>query len=273
MHLSIDHNLDLKIGRLPESPQVVTKRKVRGRYTVSAILLSLLVLIVCPVAGSGQPVLEANAPVVVIDPGHGGNDLGAEGPEGTLEKAVTLNLARLIAERLTTRYQVALTRSDDYGMALPERTAVANRSAADIFISLHTGSGFISSIVGSAVYFYQTSAESSLTAEIKIPKSLTESSPPLSWDQIQLKYLISSEKLAKSIQQAIAGTRRSPDTKIQGAPLLVLEGADMPAVAIEIGNMSNPNEEKMLRDPEFLARMAGAIVQGIDRFFAPKPKN
>jgi N-acetylmuramoyl-L-alanine amidase len=158
-------------------------------------------------------------------------------------------------------------------MALPERTAVANRSAADIFISLHTGSGFISSIVGSAVYFYQTSAESSLTAEIKIPKSLTESSPPLSWDQIQLKYLISSEKLAKSIQQAIAGTRRSPDTKIQGAPLLVLEGADMPAVAIEIGNMSNPNEEKMLRDPEFLARMAGAIVQGIDRFFAQKTKD
>ena len=272
MHLLIIHVPDLKISRLPKNRIFEAKRQVRGRYAASAILLSLLVLIMCPVAGSGQPILEAGTPVVVIDPGHGGNDTGAKGPEGTLEKAVTLDLARLIADQLTTSCQVVLTRSDDYGLKLPERTAVANRSAADIFISLHTGSSFISSISGSAVYFYQPFAESSLTAEVPTPKTLTDSSLPLSWDQIQIKYQISSEKLAKLIQHAIDGTRRSPDTKIQGAPLLVLEGADMPAVAIEIGNLSNPNEEKMLRDPEFLARITRAIAQGIDAFFLEKSK-
>jgi N-acetylmuramoyl-L-alanine amidase len=272
MHPLIIHVPDLKISRLPKNRIFEAKRQVRGRHAAFTILLSLLVFIMCPVAGSGQPILEAGTPVVVIDPGHGGNDTGAEGSEGTLEKAVTLDLARLIADRLTTGCQVVLTRSDDYGLELPERTAVANRSAADMFISLHSGSSFISSISGSAVYFYQPFTESSLTAEARTPKTLADSSLPLSWDQIQIKYQISSEKLAKLIQHAIDGTRRSPDTKIQGTPLLVLEGADMPAVAIEIGNLSNPNEEKMLRDPEFLARMARAIARGIENFFSDKSK-
>ena len=272
MHLFIIKAPDLKISRLPQNRIFEAKRQVRGRYAASAILLSLLVLIMCPAAGSGQPILEAGTPVVVIDPGHGGNDTGAKGPEGTLEKTVTLDLARLIADQLATRCQVVLTRSDDYGLELAERAAVANRSAADIFISLHTGNSFISSISGSAVYFYQPFTESSLTAEAQTPKTLTDSSLPLSWDQIQIKYQISSERLAKLIQHAIAGTRLSPDTKIQGAPLLVLEGADMPAVAIEIGNLSNPNEEKMLRDPESLARITRAIAQGIDAFLIEKSK-
>ena len=73
------------------------------------------------------------------------------------------------------------------------------------------------------------------------------------------------------IQHELNGFRRPPDTKVQGAPLLVLEGADMPAVAIEIGNLSNPEEEKMLRDPEFLTRFARAIATAVDRFFTQKP--
>jgi len=221
----------------------------------------------CPAADSVPSILEADTPVVVIDPGHGGNDTGAKGPEGTREKTVTLNLARLIADQLANSCQVVLTRSDDYRLELPERTAVANRSAADIFISLHTGGSFISNISGSAVYFYQPFTESSLTAEARTPKTLTDSGQPVSWDQIQAKYRISSERLAKLIQHAIDGIRRSPHTKIQGAPLLVLEGADMPAVAIEIGNLSNPQEEKMLRDTEFLTRLARAIAMAVDTFF------
>jgi N-acetylmuramoyl-L-alanine amidase len=74
------------------------------------------------------------------------------------------------------------------------------------------------------------------------------------------------------IQFQLNNVRRPPDTKIQGAPLLVLEGADMPAVAIEIGNLSNPNEEKALGDTEFLAVIARAIAKGIDTFFAQKAK-
>jgi N-acetylmuramoyl-L-alanine amidase len=272
MQVLIDDISDLKTGRLLENSTFKAGRQIRLRHAASAVLISLLFFIMGPVAGSGQPILKSGSPVVVIDPGHGGNDAGAKGPEGTLEKTVTLDLARLIVDRLATGYQVVLTRSDDYGLALAERTAVANRSAADIFISLHTGSSFISSISGSAVYFYQPIAESALMAEAQTPKTLTDSSLPLSWDQIQIKYQTSSEKLAKLIQHEIDATRRSSTTKIQGAPLLVLEGADMPAVAIEIGNLSNPNEEKMLQDRQFLKQIARAIARGIDAFFNQKPK-
>jgi N-acetylmuramoyl-L-alanine amidase len=267
MHRRIEHICDSKISRLPEKHLPRAKKHVRGGYATAAILLSLFIFNVCPAADSVRPILKADTPVVVIDPGHGGSDPGARGPEGTREKTVTLNLARLIADRLTGGCQVVLTRSGDYGLELSERTAVANRSAADIFISLHTGSSFINSIGGSAVYFYQQFTESTLTAEAQPPKPLTDSSQPVNWDQIQIKYRTSSEKLAKLIQLEINSIRRPPDTKIQGAPLLVLEGADMPAVAIEIGNLSNPNEEKMLRDPEFLARLAQAIATAVERFF------
>jgi N-acetylmuramoyl-L-alanine amidase len=271
MHLLIEHFSDLKINRTLKHRLAEAKMHIRGRYAASAILLSLFIFIMCPVADAVPPILEADTPVVVIDPGHGGNDTGATGPGGTQEKTVTLDLARLIADQLTNSCQVVLTRSDDYRLEIPERTAVANRSAADIFISLHTGSSFISSIAGSAVYFYQQFTESALTAEVHSPKPLTDSGQPVNWDQIQLKYRISSEKLAALIQHEINGFRRPPDTKIQGAPLLVLEGADMPAVAIEIGNLSNPEEEKMLRDPEFLTRFARAIARAVDRFFTQKP--
>ena len=128
----------------------------------------------------------------------------------------------------------------------------------------------ISSISGETVYFYQQFLESALTAEPEKPQSLRDSNLPVSWDQIQTKYRITSQKLAKLIQYQLNNVRQPPDTKIQGAPLLVLEGADMPAVAIEIGNLSNPNEEKTLGDTEFLAVIARAIAKGIDAFFAQK---
>ena len=185
-------------------------------------------------------------------------------------KTVTLNLARSLADRLKTNYRVVLTRSDDYRLDISERTAVANQSKADIFISLHTGSSFIGSFSGETVYFYQQFLGSALTAETETPQSLRDSDLPASWDQIQAKYRITSQKLAKLIQYQLNNVGRPQDTKIQGAPLLVLEGADMPAVAIEIGNLSNPNEEKALGDTEFLAVIARAITKGIDAFFAEK---
>jgi N-acetylmuramoyl-L-alanine amidase len=266
MPLSLKHLADTAISRL------TAKGRERAGQAACVIGLSLLMIIGYPAAGPGQPPLETDTPVVVIDPGHGGNDTGAKGPEGTLEKTVTLNLARLIADQLATRCRVILTRSDDYQLEIPERTAMANRSAADIFISLHTGGSFTGSISGSSVYFFQQFTESALTAEARTPKPLADGSQPLAWDQIQTKYQTSSEKLAKLIQSEINTLRRPPDTRVQGAPLLVLEGADMPAVAIEVGNLSNPGDEKMLRDPEFLTRVARAVATAVDAFFAQKPK-
>ena len=89
---------------------------------------------------------------------------------------------------------------------------------------------------------------------------------------IQLKYRITSEKLARKIRTGLTAIWQPQDIKVEGAPLLVLEGADMPAVAIEIGNLSNASSEKALGDTMFLSRIAGAIAAGIDAFFAKKPE-
>jgi N-acetylmuramoyl-L-alanine amidase len=261
---------NLKMCRSPKNSMRGTGRYVRGYYSTAAILFSLLSFILISETDAKQALFEAGTPVVVIDPGHGGNDTGAKGPAGTQEKTVTLNLARSIADQLKTGYRVVLTRSDDYRLDISERTAVASQSKADLFISLHTASSFSGSISGETVYFYQQFLESALTDESETAQSLTDSNIPVSWDQIQTKYRITSQKLAKLIQYQLNSVRQPPHTKIQGAPLLVLEGADMPAVAIEIGNLSNLNEEKALGDAEFLAVSARAIARGIDAFFAEK---
>jgi len=259
-----------KISRSQKNSACTSNRYAGGCYLAAVMLFSLLIFSLGPNVYATQALFETKLPVVVIDPGHGGNDSGSQGPDGTKEKTVTLNLARLIADQLETRYRVVLTRGDDYRLDISGRTAVANQSRADIFISLHTGASFSRSISGSTAYYHRQFIESALTAQPKAPKSLTDGSQPLSWDQIQTKYRITSERLAKLIQNRLNDVRQTPDTKVQGAPLLVLEGADMPAVVIEIGNLSNPNEEKMLRDPKFLAGFARAIAKGVDTFFAEK---
>ena len=261
-----------KISHPQKNSECAGNRYSRGCFLTAVMLFSLLIFGPGPGADAKQALFEAGLPVVVIDPGHGGNDGGAQGPDGTQEKSVTLNLARLIADQLETSCRVVLTRSDDYRLDISGRTAVANQSKADIFISLHSGASFSQSISGSTVYYHRQFIESALAAEPKAPKSLTDSSQPLSWDQIQTKYRITSERLAKLIQNRLGDVRQTPDTKVQGAPLLVLEGADMPAVVIEIGNLSNPNEEKTLRDPKFLDALARAIAKGIDTFLAQKSK-
>jgi N-acetylmuramoyl-L-alanine amidase len=211
-------------------------------------------------------------PVIVIDPGHGGTDTGARGPNHTLEKTVTLNLAHFLAQQLEPRYRVVLTRNGDYGLDHAGRTAVANHAKADIFISLHTGSSFIQNINGSAVFFYQPFLESALETENQAAGQQTDSATAVSWGMIQAKYRVTSEKLAGRIQSRLSPIWQPQGVKVQGAPLLVLEGADMPAVAIEIGNLPNATAEEALGDPQFLSRIAAAITGAIDAFFAEKEK-
>ncbi len=258
---------NFKASRSPNKSMRTASRYFRSYYKTAAILFSLLGFILITGTNAKQGLFEAGMPVVVIDPGHGGNDAGAKGPAGTREKTVTLNLARSIADQLKTGFRVVLTRNDDYRLDLSERAAVANQSKADIFISLHTGGSFIGTTSGGTVFFYQQFLESALTAEAEATQSLTDSNLPADWDQIQTKYRITSQKLAKMIQYQLNRVRQPPDTNVQGAPLLVLEGADMPAVAIEIGNLSNPNDEKDLQDTEILSVIAAAIAKGVDSFF------
>ena len=217
-------------------------------------------------ATSKEPLSGPYERVIVLDPGHGGREYGARGPDGASEKEVTLELARLIAAQLERDYKVVLTRTDDYHVDLDIRTAVANQLKADVFISLHTGGSYVYSTTGTIIYYYQNVAESSsLQAENTVVQG-NDTNRPIEWRRIQDSYLKKSQTLARLINKRLNNLDFIQKSGIQGAPLVVLQGADMPAILIEAGYLTNPAEEKQLRDNRFLADMAAEISKGIEDF-------
>ncbi|MGD8963881.1 MAG: N-acetylmuramoyl-L-alanine amidase [Desulfobacterales bacterium] len=260
----------IKRHRLPHQP-AATKRVSRIAL-ITAIGLGLIIYAATPEAEAKRRFFEAQLPVVAIDPGHGGKDPGAKGPDGAMEKAVTLNLARMLAHHLNSDFRVVLTRDDDYGLDNSDRTAAANHARADIFISLHTGNSFSHASNRSAVYFYEPFQGSAFRTESKSPRSSAVGEPALRWNIIQTKHRVASKKLAMKLKAGLASIWQAQEVTVRGAPMLVLEGADMPAVAVEIGNLANASSEKQLADPRYLSEIAGAIARAITAFLAEQPK-
>ena len=207
-----------------------------------------------------QQLFEAYKRVIAIDPGHGGDDSGARGPDSASEKAVTLNLAQILAAELQREYKVVLTRSDDSTLDLDQRTALANHHQADLFISIHTGGSFVHSTSGMSIYHYQDFSG-------EPPPRKPDKNTPILWDQAQSRHLAKSRELAGLINTRLGGLEGVEESRIQGAPLLLLQAANMPAVLIEIGCLTNPAEEKKLSDQHFLADLARAIRRAIDEYF------
>ncbi len=201
---------------------------------------------------------------VVIDPGHGGHDQGASGPSGALEKNITLALARLIARELESDFRVTFTRTDDYGLDLFKRTGTANNKQADLFISLHTGASFLHNAKGLTIFYYQGVSMNAYKDDPSAAADTDAVRPP--WHEIQERHVTQSARLAETIQKQLLAQETFIESRLQRAPLAVLEGADMPAVLIEIGYLTNPIEEKALNDQATLADYARGISQGIRVF-------
>lgn len=204
--------------------------------------------------------------IVILDPGHGGHDIGVRGPNKSLEKNVTLQLSRMVAKKLKENYRVHLTRSDDYTLSNLERTSIANFQKGDLFISIHTGGSFLHKTKGITIYTFIEPAGFS-TKEEKPVKSIEDNDTPVKWDYIQYRHLTSSAKLAELMHTHIVQLYKYSSCKIKSAPLLVLRGADMPSILLEIGYLTNPGEEKNLNDKHMLNKLSSAISQGIDDYF------
>jgi N-acetylmuramoyl-L-alanine amidase len=230
---------------------------VRCCHLVWVLLLTLSILI--GPAQAKKLLFDDRMGSVVIDPGHGGNDQGAVGPSGTLEKDVTLTLARLIAENLKTDFTVTLTRTDDYGIDIFKRTGIANHKQADLFVSLHTGASFLHNATGLTIFYYQEASSETSQA------SGTDASR-IPWYQIQNRHVTRSAQLAETIQKQLLAQATFIESRIQSAPLAVLEGADSPAVLIEVAYLTNPIQEKDLTDATILADYARGISLGIRAF-------
>ncbi len=215
---------------------------------------------------------------VVIDPGHGGEEVGALGPGGTLEKDVTLSIARKLRALVQNNlgYQVFLTRDKDDAVDLDERTAVANNYKADLFVSIHANASRAKGAHGSEVYFlsYQASDDDARrAAQAEGAASMPPDAGPMGadlslilWDMAQAEHLEESSALASRIQEELAGVTGSQGRGIKQAPFRVLVGAAMPAVLVEVAFISNAEEEKKLVSEAFQTKVALALLRGIARY-------
>lgn len=237
------------------------------------ILLLLFMMLAHPAitkAKSNKLDFQNQKKTIVLDPGHGGYDKGAQGPDGTFEKTVTMELARVLALELEKTYNVVLTRTDDYWIDILERTAMANHLNADMFISIHTGGSFLHQASGISLYYYEKASTSALMLETESMEESKSSNFKEQWSNIQGRHQKNSKVLAEHILNSLKekiGENVEYSAEIQGAPLMVLEGADTPAILIETGYITNPKEEKSLNDINVLSDMARKIKKGIDVFF------
>lgn len=240
-----------------------------------------------PAPGQPPPPPPANAPppansgglrTVVIDPGHGGEEVGAKGPGGTLEKDVTLAIARKLRTALANSLgvQAFLTRDRDGEVPLDERAAFANNYKADLFISVHANASRSHGAKGSEVYFlsYQATDEESRRLAQAEGGAVGAASGVAAgsdlalilWDMAQAEHLEASSALATRIQEELAEVTGSQGRGIKQAPFRVLVGAAMPAVLLEVAFISNPDEEKLLVSEAYQNKVVGAVVRGVARY-------
>ncbi len=235
---------------------------------------------------AGAPFLWAETgvaprlPTVCIDPGHGGANSGAKGPGGLLEKDVALKIARklkfLFEERMGGR--VVLTREADADVALDERTSIANHNDADIFVSIHLNASRGGNASGSETFFlnYQATDSDARAAATNENGVLPEEAlkggdgsqdlQMILWELAQAEYLEESSRLAETIQAELNGLFETENRGIKQAPFRVLMGARMPAVLVEVGFISNKEDEKRLSTDGFQTSVAQSIYRGINGF-------
>jgi N-acetylmuramoyl-L-alanine amidase/type II secretory pathway predicted ATPase ExeA len=212
---------------------------------------------------------------IVIDPGHGGYDTGTIGRHGLLEKNlcldVALRLGRLIEERIPDA-EVIYTRKDDTYVPLEERTAIANRTDADLFISIHANSSRNQQARGVETYYLSLSgARESMelaTRENALAQSSLHDLPDLLKKIARNEAIAESKHLAVDIQNALAQqlqvvSRRETNRGVKQAPFIVLTGANMASVLSEISFVSNVADESLLRDSSQRQRLAEGLYRGI----------
>jgi N-acetylmuramoyl-L-alanine amidase len=212
---------------------------------------------------------------IVIDAGHGGHDTGTIGPTGLMEKDlcldVALRLGKIIQQRLPGA-DVVFTRSDDTFIPLEERTHIANDVKADMFISIHANSSRDSGARGIETYYLNLKG-SDEAMEVAARENAT-SNQGIHELQDLVKQIARTEKIdesrefAEDVQDQLAkrvqkAAKTVKNRGVRKAPFVVLIGADMPSILTEISFLSNPADEKMLKQPEHRQRVAEGIYQGV----------
>jgi N-acetylmuramoyl-L-alanine amidase len=227
------------------------------------------------------PVIEDGVFTVAVDAGHGGIDAGASGATTkTPEKTVTLDFARLLAERLNKVEGVKafLTREDDTFLSLSQRVTIARQKHADLFISLHADTLAQKDIRGATVYTLSDKASDRMAENLAVRENLSdqlagfsiESGPPevadILLDLTRRETQAFSVALADNVVKSFEGQVGLINNPHRQANFQVLRAPDIPSVLLEMGFLSNPEDEKLLLDEAWRARVAGLVANAVDRY-------
>jgi len=205
---------------------------------------------------------------VVIDPGHGGADPGVAGLAGTVEKDVNLSVAQALARHLRRNdLDVVLTRDDDSHLSLAERAEIANAAGGDLFVSLHCNGWFNEGAHGIETYFLSP-AKTDWSKSVEAVENRDHADDPgdvefIVWDLVQNRYISASSDLAEVVQAEVTHDMGMPDRGVRQAGFRVLVGAWMPAILLEVGFLTHPEEAAQLARDSYRQRLARAVGDAI----------
>lgn len=276
-------------SRTPSGDGRPPDRRTLALVTAAAVLVGVLLAAVpssstAPGEGESPPSPQAGLRTVVIDPGHGGQEVGALGPGGIRESEITLDIALRLRELVFRRIgiDVHLTRDSDVDLSLDRRTERANNWGGGLFLSIHANAYRGNSIRGPETYFLSANAtdeaarrvagsENAVAGDDAGPAS--EAAPagqePLDlilWDLAQTAHLRESSLFAELVQAELNDLWQIRDRGVKQAPFRVLKGATMPAILVEVGFLSNPEDARRLGDPAFRARIAESLFRALERY-------
>jgi N-acetylmuramoyl-L-alanine amidase len=263
----------LLLGRLASGTGIVGTFLLPGRMDAALAAAA-------PSTAHGKTGTRPPAPLVMLDPGHGGKDPGAIGVSGTYEKHVSLAAALELKRQLEAegRYRVALTRTRDTFIPLDDRVARAQAHGAALFVSMHADALSDHSVRGASVYTLADSASDAQTAALARRENSADrfggagfnTSPEI--DRILASLVrretrIGSSQLARSMVGNLDDNLPMLPNPERHAGFVVLKAADIPSVLVEMGFMSNPVDEAELRRPRHRTRIAEAMKRAVDAYF------
>jgi len=214
---------------------------------------------------------------IVLDPGHGGHDTGTIGKGGLKEKDLVLDVALELKKLLERKLgaEVVLTRGDDTFIPLEERTQIANQHRADLFVSIHANSSSTRTASGVETY-YLNFARTEEAREIAARENATTLRNVRDLQDLVKKIAaaeksVESRELASLVQKKLYGgaQRAFPGARNRGvrsAPFVVLIGANMPSILAEVGFVSNPRDEKLMRKDSIRQQLVTALYSGIESY-------
>jgi N-acetylmuramoyl-L-alanine amidase len=224
-------------------------------------------------------------PVIVIDPGHGGIDGGANGIDGSVEKAVVFEFATALRRRLESngRYQVVMTRESDVFVALGERVRIARDSAAQLLVSIHADTlSDKTEVTGATIYTASDQASDAEAARVAENENAADAAAGLQadaettdvsdilFDLTRRETKTYSRLFSRTLVNYLKGSARLNKNPERAAGFKVLKAPDVPSVLLELGYLSSQKDVHSLSSPEWRDKTTANIVQAIDAFFAPR---